>query len=172
MSGEKQRGAGERGRSGGASVDQTLIRELAALLSETDLTEIEIEQNGLRLRVARQPAAPPPAHAAAAFATPAAPPLPPAAAAPQSAGVPEVELSGHPGAVKSPMVGTAYRAPEPGASPFVREGDQVKEGQTVMIVEAMKTMNNIPAHKSGTVTRIFVENEQPVEFGDVMMIIE
>ncbi|MFP3943748.1 MAG: acetyl-CoA carboxylase biotin carboxyl carrier protein [Alphaproteobacteria bacterium] len=169
MSGEKQRGAGERGKGGGA-VDQALIRELAALLSETDLTEIEIEQNGLRLRVARQPGPSVPPHAAAPYAPPPAAPQP--AAAPETAGVPEADLSGHPGAVKSPMVGTAYRASEPGASPFVRDGDQVKEGQTVMIVEAMKTMNNIPAHKSGTVTRILVDNEQPVEFGDVLMIIE
>lgn len=166
MSGEKQRGAGERPKSGGATVDQALIRELAALLSETDLTEIEIEQNGLRLRVARQ-------FAAASAPVPHAPPAAPQPApAPETSGVTEADLSGHPGAVKSPMVGTAYRAPEPGASPFVREGDQVKEGQTIMIVEAMKTMNNIPAHKSGTVSRILVENEQPVEFGDVLMVIE
>lgn len=167
MSGEKQRGPANRSRTGGAVVDQSLIRELAALLSETDLTEIEVEQNGLRLRVARQPAAAPPA-APAHFAAPSSVP----AAAPQPAAAPETDLSGHPGAIKSPMVGTAYRAPEPGASPFVREGDAVKEGQTVMIVEAMKTMNNIPAHKSGTISKILVENEQPVEFGDVLMIIE
>jgi acetyl-CoA carboxylase biotin carboxyl carrier protein len=168
VSGDKQRGTAERNRQGNAVVDQALIRELAALLAETDLTEIEVEQNGLRLRVARQPAAP--AHIAAAHYPPA--PAPQPVAAPEKSGVAEADLSGHPGAVKSPMVGTAYRAPEPGAAPFVREGDPVKEGQTIMIVEAMKTMNNIPAHKSGTITRIMVENEQPVEFGDILMIIE
>lgn len=169
MSGEKQRGSAERSRNAGAVVDQSLIRELAALLSETDLTEIEIEQNGLRLRVVRQPAAATAAHVLAA-PPPASAPLP--GAATPAAAVSEADLSSHPGAVKSPMVGTAYRAPEPGASPFVREGDQIKEGQTVMIVEAMKTMNNIPAHRSGTIMRILVENEQPVEFGDVLMVIE
>ncbi len=155
--------AGPRG-----AIDQDLIRELAALLTETDLTEIEVEQNGLRLRVARQSST-----VQAAFPLTQAQPAPTAqgvstTSQAESAGSP----SDHPGAVTSPMVGTAYLAPEPGAPNFVREGEKVSEGQTVMIVEAMKTMNHIPAPRSGTVTRLLVANEQPVEFGEPLLIIE
>lgn len=143
------------------------IRELAGILEETGLTEIEIEKDAVRLRVSRQGgiasfAAPPaqgPTTAAPAPSTP--PPTPPAAPA-----------SDHPGAVKSPMVGTAYLSPSPGAEPFVREGAQVAEGQTVMIVEAMKTMNPITAPRSGTVTKVIVSDAQPVEFGEPLLIIE
>jgi acetyl-CoA carboxylase biotin carboxyl carrier protein len=168
VSGDKTRASPSR-KSDKATVDQGLIRELAALLAETDLTEIEVEQNGLRLRVARQGGGPVPPAFPLTQAQPAPEPVPAAAPAPPAA---EPDPHSHPGAVKSPMVGTAYVAPSPSAPPFVTEGDEVKEGQTVMIVEAMKTMNNIPAHMSGKVVRILVANEQPVEYGDVLMIIE
>jgi acetyl-CoA carboxylase biotin carboxyl carrier protein len=143
-----------------AGVDQELIRQLAALLKETDLTEIEIETGALKLRVARhvQQVSVPMAMAA---------PAPHAAAAPAAA-----EAAAHPGAVSSPMVGTAYLAPEPGASPFVTVGMRVSEGQTVLIIEAMKTMNHIPAPRAGTVTKVLVDDGQPVEFGEPLFIIE
>jgi len=143
------------------SIDQDLIRELAALLKETELTEIEIEQDGLRLRIAR----------GATQATIVAPAAPVAAAAAAAPAAP-VEAAAHPGAVKSPMVGTAYRSPEPGAKPFVEVGDRVAVGQTLVIVEAMKTMNQIPAPKAGTVTAILVEDGQPVEYGEPLAVIE
>jgi len=145
-----------------------LIRNLAGLLNETGLTEIEIEKTGLKVRVARSvtvsaTALPPPAAPAAALAT-AQPTAPdPAVAA---------DPGKHPGAVKSPMVGTAYRAPEPGAANFVEVGTKVAAGAPLLIIEAMKTMNQIPAPKAGTVTAIFIENGQPVEYGEPMMIIE
>lgn len=148
--------------------DQTLIRDLAELLEETGLSEIEIEREGLRVRVARQVAsaatlyAPPPPAAVAA-----APAAAPAAAAPAAA-----DPSKHPGAVPSPMVGTAYLAPEPGAAPFIEVGTRVTQGQTILIIEAMKTMNHIPAPKAGVVTAILVGNAQPVEFGEPLAIIE
>ena len=143
------------------SIDQDLIRELAALLKETELTEIEIEQDGLRLRIAR----------GATQATIVAPAAPVAAAAAAAPAAP-VEAAAHPGAVKSPMVGTAYRSPEPGTKPFVEVGDRVAVGQTLVIVEAMKTMNQIPAPKAGTVTAILVEDGQPVEYGEPLAVIE
>ncbi len=139
--------------------DQTMIRELAALLSETELTEIEVEQEGLRVRVARAC----PQHVAAApAAIPAEPAAPPPAAT----------SSEYPGTITSPMVGTAYRSPEPGAPPFIEIGTRVSEGQTLMIVEAMKTMNNIPSPRAGKVTAILVDDGQPVEFGEPLAIIE
>lgn len=143
------------------------IRELAGILEETGLTEIEIEKNEVRLRVSRQgaPAAPVVAAAPVLAAAPAAAPAAPAAAtAPASAD--------HPGAVKSPMVGTAYLAASPGAEPFVTEGASVREGQTILIVEAMKTMNPITAPRSGTVTKVLVSDAQPVEFDEALLIIE
>ena len=147
-------------------VDQNLIRELADLLGETGLTEIEIEQDGLRVRVARSGAV-----NAAVQAAPA--PAPPPRKAEEPAAAPaESDFATHPGALASPMVGTAYRAPEPGAPPFVEVGSEIEEGQTVMIVEAMKTMNQIPAPRSGTVTAILVEDGEPVEFGQPLIIIE
>jgi len=147
------------------SEDSQLIRELAALLDETSLTEIELERAGLRIRVARNVtvAAAVPSHVAAA-AMPVA-----AAAAAASAGA---DLSKHPGVVPSPMVGTAYWAPEPGAKPFVEVGSKVSVGQTLMILEAMKTMNQIPSPRAGTVTQVLVEDGQPVEFGEPLVIIE
>ncbi|MGF1456258.1 MAG: acetyl-CoA carboxylase biotin carboxyl carrier protein [Alphaproteobacteria bacterium] len=155
-----------------SSIDQDLIRELAGLLTETDLTEIEVEQHGLRLRVARQV----PAVQGAVFPLTAAQPAPAqAVAAPSTAPAPAEgndDLASHPGVVKSPMVGTAYLASEPDAPAFVKEGSTVKEGQTLLIVEAMKTMNHIPAPRSGTVRKVLVANEQPVEFGEPLLIIE
>lgn len=147
-------------------IEAAWIRELAGILEETGLTEIEIEKDNTRLRVSRQgglAAYAAPAPAAAPAATPAASSSPAAASAPAES---------HPGAVKSPMVGTAYLSPSPGADPFVREGAQVSEGQTLMIVEAMKTMNPIAAPRSGKVTKIIVSDAQPVEFDEPLLIIE
>jgi acetyl-CoA carboxylase biotin carboxyl carrier protein len=148
-----------------SSDDSALIRELATLLDETSLTEIEIERAGLRLRVARNIsiAAAMPAQVVAAAPVGAASAI--AAAAP-------ADLSKHPGAVTSPMVGTAYWAPEPGAKPFIEVGAKVSVGQTILIIEAMKTMNQIPSPRAGTVTQILVEDGQPVEFGEPLVIIE
>lgn len=143
-------------------VDRDLIRELTRLLDETGLTEIEIEQDGQRVRVARDAAAP------AAPRAPAAPaPQPVAEAVPAP-----VDPSKHPGVVVSPMVGTAYVAPEPGGKPFIEIGTQVKAGDTLLVVEAMKTMNQIPAPRAGTVIQILFEDGQPVEFGEPLVIIE
>jgi len=147
------------------AIDHDMIRALAKLLDETGLTEIEIERDGERVRVARQ-------------AQPIAAPVHvrPVAPAPAEAGPPAEgatpDPSKHPGAVTSPMVGTAYRAPEPGARPFVEIGSRVRAGETVLIVEAMKTMNQIPAPRAGTVLQILFEDGQPVEFGEPLMIIE
>jgi acetyl-CoA carboxylase biotin carboxyl carrier protein len=147
-----------------SSPEQDMIRDLAGLLNETGLTEIEIERAGLKIRVARtvtvaaatiQGATPPPGGTASAATPPSA-----------------FDPAQHPGCVKSPMVGTAYRAPEPGAANFVEIGTRVSQGQTLMIIEAMKTMNHIPAPKSGTVTQVLIEDRQPVEFGEPMVIIE
>ncbi|MTI46025.1 acetyl-CoA carboxylase biotin carboxyl carrier protein [Roseibium hamelinense] len=149
--------------------DTALIRDLAVLLDETNLSEIELEQDDFRIRVARQ------LHidAPVSFAQPAAAPAPQPAAAPASDAPAQPAASGpHPGTITSPMVGTAYLAPEPGARRFVEIGDTVSEGQTILIVEAMKTMNHIPATKSGTVKEIFVEDAQPVEFGEPLIIVE
>jgi acetyl-CoA carboxylase biotin carboxyl carrier protein len=146
------------------SDDGALIRELALLLDETNLTEIEIERAGLRVRVARNigiSASIPPS-----YPHPAAPQ--PAAAAPADA----ADLAKHPGVVPSPMVGTAYWASEPGAKPFIEVGTKVSVGQTLVIIEAMKTMNQIPSPRAGTVTQILVEDGQPVEFGEPLVIIE
>ncbi len=144
------------------TIDQSLIRDLANLLKETDLSEIEIEQDDLRIRVARGtgvqtlsaqvPVSTPPAHT--------------------TAEVKPRDLANDPGAVPSPMVGTAYLAPAPGAKQFVSIGEMVKEGQTVLIVEAMKTMNQIAAPRSGKVTAILVDDGQPVEFGEPLLILE
>jgi acetyl-CoA carboxylase biotin carboxyl carrier protein len=144
------------------SGEHQLIRDLAALLNETGLTEIEIEKSGLKVRVARtvqMVAAAGPGMAAEAGT--------PAMAAPAVA-----DPAKHPGAVKSPMVGTAYRAPEPGAATFVEVGSRVNAGDPLLIIEAMKTMNQIPAPRAGVVTAILVENGHPVEFGEPLMIIE
>jgi acetyl-CoA carboxylase biotin carboxyl carrier protein len=142
-------------------VDKELVRELSRLLEENHLTEIEVQRGDQRVRVSRggggggyAPA--PAAHAAPAAAAKSAP----------------VEAAKHPGAVNSPMVGTAYRSPEPGAKPFVEVGTKVSAGQTLLIIEAMKTMNAIPAPRAGTVTQIIVDDGQPVEFGEPLVVIE
>jgi acetyl-CoA carboxylase biotin carboxyl carrier protein len=151
--------------------DHAFVRDLAVILRETELTEIEVERNGLKIRVARQLTAylPPPAAAAPVIGhhAPSAPVATAAHAAPSPA-----ERASNPGAVKSPMVGTAYHAPQPGAPPFVKVGAEVKEGQTLLIIEAMKTMNQIPAPRAGKVVEILVKDGQPVEFGEVLMIVE
>jgi acetyl-CoA carboxylase biotin carboxyl carrier protein len=150
-----------------STINSDLVRQLAALLDETGLTEIEYESGAVRLRVARQPApvaAAPVALAPAAQGAPMAESLSPAAEA-----APDAR---HPGAVTSPMVGTAYTSPEPGAAEFVKPGDRVREGQTLLLIEAMKTFNEIRAPRAGTVGRIMVTNEQPVEYGDVLLILE
>lgn len=152
---------------GKAIVDHDLIRELAQLLKETGLSEIEIDRDGMRVRVAREMTvlAPPAAAAVAAAAPATAAPVPTVESGP-------VDFGKHPGCLHSPMVGTAFLAPEPGAAPFVEVGSRVSQGQTILIIEAMKTMNHIPAPKAGTVTRILVGNQQPVEFGEPLAIIE
>jgi acetyl-CoA carboxylase biotin carboxyl carrier protein len=145
-------------------VDSALIAELTQLLEANNLTEIEVQRGDQRVRVARGGTVVTAAHAnpAAARAVAPATPATPAAS----------DAKSHPGVVTSPMVGTAYRSPEPGARPFVDEGSEVAAGQTILIVEAMKTMNAIPAPRAGKVTRILVEDGQPVEFGEPLLILE
>ncbi|HHN66749.1 MAG TPA: acetyl-CoA carboxylase biotin carboxyl carrier protein [Thermopetrobacter sp.] len=149
-------------------VDLELIRELAAILRESDLSEVELDLNDLKVRLARETA---PAQVAATVAA-AAPVAPPATAAEPPAKDDTADMSGHPGVVRAPMVGTAYHAPAPGAEPFVTVGQQVKEGQTLLIIEAMKTMNQIPAPSDGVIKAILVEDGQPVEYDEPLMIIE
>jgi acetyl-CoA carboxylase biotin carboxyl carrier protein len=148
-----------------ATSDGALIRELALLLDETSLTEIEIERAGLRVRVAR--------NVSIAASVPAAASVAAAALLPATAvAAPAADMAKHPGAVPSPMVGTAYWASEPGAKPFIEVGSKVSVGQTLLIIEAMKTMNQIPSPRAGTVTQILIEDGQPVEFGEPLVIIE
>lgn len=162
-----------------SGVDADLVRDLAKVLDDSGLTEIEVEYGELRLRLARTltMAPPPPSHThvvhsapvpapAPALSAPAAPP--PAAAAP----APAADAASHPGAVPSPMVGTAYLSAEPGAPPFIKVGDTVNAGQTLMVVEAMKTFNPIPAPRAGKITAILVSDAQPVEYGEPLVIIE
>jgi acetyl-CoA carboxylase biotin carboxyl carrier protein len=137
-------------------IDRDLIHELTVLLDETGLTEIEIEQDGKRIRVARGTAVAPPSAAVRVEVAPVKP----------------IDPSKHPGVVISPMVGTAYASPEPGAKPFIDIGSKVKAGDTLLIVEAMKTMNQIPAPRAGTVIQVLFEDGQPVEFGEPLVIIE
>ena len=141
-------------------VDKNLIRELAALMDETGLCEIEIGSHDERMRLVR-PTSPI-----------SAPTQPTAPASPSSASVQDSDLSSHPGAVSSPLLGTAYYSPSPEAPPFVNIGDRVATGQTLLVIEAMKTFNEIPAPNSGVVKQILFENATPVEFGDVLMIVE
>ena len=158
-----------------APADQALIEAIAKLLNEQNLAEIEIERDDFRVRVTRSyastgvqqvmvPAAPPPP---AAHAAPTAP-----AGSAAKAASPADDLSSNPGTLTSPMVGTAYLSPEPGKPAFASVGSKVSEGQTVLIIEAMKTMNQIPAHRSGTITRILVEDATPVEYGQPLVVIE
>jgi acetyl-CoA carboxylase biotin carboxyl carrier protein len=161
-----------------SQVDQDLIRAIAELLNKENLAEIEIEQEDFRVRVTRSYAnegvtyaAPPPQYLApqptAAPAT-----LAPAGSVPAAAPAAAEDLASNPGTLTSPMVGTAYRSPEPGKPTFADVGTKVSEGQTLLIIEAMKTMNQIPAHRSGTVTRILVQDAQPVEYGEPLVVIE
>jgi acetyl-CoA carboxylase biotin carboxyl carrier protein len=158
--------------------DQDLIEAIAKLLNEQNLAEIEIEREDLRVRVTRTYAAQAvqqvqvPAYAAAP-AAPAAPPAPAVPAGAAAAAAPaHDDLASNPGTLTSPMVGTAYLSPEPGKPAFAPVGTRVSEGQTVLIVEAMKTMNQIPAHRSGTITRVLVEDASPVEYGQPLVVIE
>lgn len=151
------------------SLDPELVRELASILTDTGLSEIEVSHGDLKLRLARTltvaaSPAPAPVHAVVH----AAPNVAVAAAEPARS----EDLRSHPGAVASPMVGTAYLSPEPGANAFVKLGDQVAEGQTLLIVEAMKTFNPIPAPRAGKVARIIVSDGQPVEYGQPLVILE
>lgn len=145
-----------------------LIAAMAAILNDTGLTEIELDQRGTRVRVAKSVTVAASVAAPAAHAVAAAAPAPaPAAEAPAAR-----PAGDQPGTVKSPMVGTAYLAPAPGANHFIAVGDKVRAGQTLLIIEAMKTMNQIAAPQSGTVTQILIENAQPVEFGEALVVIE
>ena len=157
-------------------IDMDTIRQLAELLRETELTEIELNLDDLHLRLARElPAQQVVAQVPAAAAAPATPaPATPAAAAPETKAeeAAPADAASHPGVVRAPMVGTAYRAPAPGADPFVEVGQEVKEGQTLLIIEAMKTMNQIPAPRAGVVKAILVEDGQPVEYDEPLLIIE
>jgi acetyl-CoA carboxylase biotin carboxyl carrier protein len=146
-------------------MDTEFIRKLAKLLEETNLGEIEMADGDRRIRVARP---------AVAAAIPAPPPVVamPLTAAPSAAAPAAGDASKHPGAVKSPMVGTAYLSPEPGKPVFVNIGDKVAAGQTLLIIEAMKTFNPIKAPKAGTVAKVLIDNAQPVEFGQPLMIVE
>lgn len=150
-------------------IDQQLIRDLASILDDTNLSEIEVEQGDLRIRVSRQinvqAYAPAPQFAAPPVAAPSSAP---AASAPAASA--SVDTSKN--AVPSPMVGTAYAAPSPDSKPFIEVGQQVREGQTLLIIEAMKTMNQIPSPRSGTVTAILFKDAQPVEYGEPLVVIE
>jgi acetyl-CoA carboxylase biotin carboxyl carrier protein len=151
----------------GRSIDSSLVKQLASILDETSLTEIEYEAGGIRVRVARNHAGSfvPAAAAVAAPVAQAALPAPAAPAAP-------IDPASNPGTVKSPMVGVAYLLPEPGAAPFVKVGDTVAEGQTLCLIEAMKTFNPVKAPRAGKVTQIIMENGAPVEYGEPLMVIE
>ncbi len=146
------------------SAEQKLIRDLAELLNETGLSEIEIEKSGLKIRVARTLVASVQAVAAA--------PGQPAGAGSAAPAASAADPAKHPGAVKSPMVGTAYRSPEPTAPPFVEVGSRIQQGEALLIIEAMKTMNQIPAPKAGTVVAILFENSKPVEFCAPLVLLE
>jgi acetyl-CoA carboxylase biotin carboxyl carrier protein len=148
------------------NVDTALIETLAELLQRTGLTEIEISEGDARIRVAREQ------HSTIAHVPPAPRPLP--AAAPVTAAAPAIGAMGesHPGAVRAPMVGTVYLTPEPGAPPFVSLGDEIREGQTLLIIEAMKVMNPIRAPRGGRLAQLLVNSGDPVEYGELLMIIE
>jgi len=171
MANDAGQGSKANGRKSGMNIDTALVRELAELLNETGLTEIEVEDDDRKIRVSRGAvAAAAPVYAAAPAAPAPAAPAPaaaaPAAAEPAAPAGPDLK-----NAVKSPMVGTAYLTPEPGAAPFITVGKDVKEGDTLLIVEAMKVMNPITAPKSGTVTAILIETAQPVEFDQPLVVI-
>jgi len=153
--------------------DASLVRELAAILREADLGEIEIEHEGLRIRVSKATSMTPAALPAPAYLPPPAAAVPVAAAAPVQESMPAASDKTAPAnAQTSPMVGTVYLSPEPGAKAFINAGDKVKKGDTLMLIEAMKTFNPVTAEKSGTVRQILVEDSQPVEFGEPLIVIE
>ncbi|EAP91176.1 MAG: acetyl-CoA carboxylase, biotin carboxyl carrier protein [Oceanicaulis sp.] len=157
-------------------VDSKLVRELADILNDTELTEIEVEKGELRIRVAREITAAPAVYSAqpmhAPMPAPAAAPAPAPATAPETpAATGAADAKSHPGAVTSPMVGTVYLRPSPEADQFKKAGDSVKEGETILLVEAMKTFNPITAPKSGTLTELLVDDAQPVEYGEALFII-
>jgi acetyl-CoA carboxylase biotin carboxyl carrier protein len=152
------------------TVDEERVRKLATLLDEAKLTEIEYAWGEHRIRVTRSPA--PVASYAAPLAAPAPAAAPAMPAEPHAATHPDVEFANHPGAVKSPMVGTAYLSPQPGAPAFIKLGDTVSAGQPLLIIEAMKVMNQIRAPKAGKVARILVTDGNPVEFGQVVLVLE
>lgn len=149
-------------------IDEKAIRKLADLLDETGLSEIEVAEGEQMIRVNKGGIVSGASHRH----MPTVMESDPATPQPANTEAPSAAVSDHPGAVSSPMVGTAYMAPEPDKPPFVKKGDSVSEGDTLLIIEAMKVMNPIKAHKGGTVTQILVENGQPIEFGDVLMVIE
>ena len=152
---------------GGVRFDPEAIRALAQILRDTDLTEIELVERDSRIRVARTPAA---VSLQAMAAQPAPPAAPPAAAPAPDA--PAAADAQHPGMITSPMVGVAYLAPEPGAVPFITLGGRVEQGQTLLLIEAMKTFNQIRSPRAGTVTRILVESGTPVEYGEPLVVVE
>jgi acetyl-CoA carboxylase biotin carboxyl carrier protein len=157
-----------------APADQALIEAIAKLLNEQNLAEIEIEREDLRVRVTRSYASTGVQQVMVPAAAPAQVAAPEAAAAavPAAKAAPADDLASNPNALTSPMVGTAYLSPEPGKATFVSVGAKVSEGQTILIIEAMKTMNQIPAHKSGTVSRILVSDASPVEYGQPLAVID
>ncbi|MSO97605.1 MAG: acetyl-CoA carboxylase biotin carboxyl carrier protein [Rhodospirillaceae bacterium] len=147
-----------------AQIDGDSVKQLAAILAETGLTEIEYDIGSIRIRVARNVTGAPvyaPAHAPAA-----------AGPATQAAAPAPADAASNPGCLKSPMVGVVYLSPEPGAAPFVKIGDQINEGQTVVLIEAMKTFNQVKAHRTGRVTQILVTDKNPVEYGEPLLVIE
>jgi len=155
--------------------DTKLVKDLARILRDTDLSEIEVENEGVRVRVARQANIAPQmvqAHVPMAQAPMAMAPTAANSASAPAAPAPAADPAKHPGAVPSPMVGTVYTQPEPGASAFIKVGDTVKEGQQLFIIEAMKTMNPVPSPRSGTVTAILVHDAQPVEYGEALCVVE
>ena len=154
-------------RSGGMNIDSKLLREMAELLAETGLSEIEVEDGDRKIRVARTLTAAPVAAAVAPAPVAPAMPLAPAAVPAEAAAAPAVDAN----AVRSPMVGTVYLAPEPGAANFVAVGQSVKAGDTLLIIEAMKVMNPITAPSAGTVKALLVDNAQPVEFDQPLVVI-
>ncbi|MCR0981741.1 acetyl-CoA carboxylase biotin carboxyl carrier protein [Roseomonas populi] len=156
----------------GLSFDPDAIRALAKILRETDLTEIELVENESRIRVARTAPAQQVVQAVAAPAPVAAAAPAALAESPAASAASDEVTAATPGAVTSPMVGVAYLSPEPGAAPFVQVGSKVAQGQTVLLIEAMKTFNQIKAPKAGTVTRLLIESGMPVEFGEPLMVIE
>lgn len=158
-----------RGRSGGMNVDTGLVRELAELLTETGLTEIEVEDGDRKIKVSRGVSYQPGMAVAAQVGAPGPAPVETPAAAPGPVGEAAAADLSH--AVRSPMVGTAYLYPEPGAEPFIKLGDKVQAGDTLLIVEAMKVMNPIVATAAGTVKQILIENSQPVEFDQPLVVV-